>query len=166
VNDAYRLLPSADVIYFADAKWWEWHKHRPAYRYHPAERCTIYSTGNMVSDSNVHMLRNAGQSGISTNAGELCTGQNSGYQAVNLAVLAGASRIVLVGYDAQPAADGRKHFFGDHPDKTAAPYPQMLVHFRAAAPLIKALGVEVLNASPDSAIDCFRRVPLADAIHP
>jgi hypothetical protein len=118
----------------------------------------------LIDNPEVHMLQNAGHEGISTDPEAICTGQNSGYQAVNIAVLAGARRIVLVGYDAKQGKDGRKHFFGDHPDKTSAPYSQMLMYFKRAAPILRGMGVEVFNATIDTALDCFPRVPLLEAV--
>jgi hypothetical protein len=116
----------------------------------------------LIDDPDTHMLRNAGQRLMSLSPDSLHTGFNSGYQAMNIAVLAGAARIVLVGYDAKPGPDGRKHFFGDHPDKTSAPYAHMLIAFKEVAPWLKDRGIEVLNASPDSALTMFERVQLQD----
>lgn len=101
---------------------------------------------------------------MSDNPEALHTGYNSGYQAVNLAVLTGARRIVLAGYDAKPNSDGRRHFFGDHPDGTEAPYQHMISAFRNAVKWLDRAGVEVMNASPDSALVMFKKVGLQDVI--
>lgn len=116
----------------------------------------------MVVDPEIHMLRNENSRGLSTDPEFICTGSNSGYQAMNIALLAGAARIVLVGYDAKPGPGGRAHWFGAHPDKTEAPYDCMRDVFKQAAGIVRAwkAPVEILNASPGSAIDCFPRVDL------
>lgn len=113
-----------------------------------------------MDDPAIYMLRNGGRDGLSDKPDEICTGSNGGYQALNLAILSGAQCIVLLGYDAKPGAQGKKHWFGDHPDKTSAPYDDMARAFKAVAKQLAAAGVEVLNASPDSAIDCFERVTI------
>ena len=128
------------------------------------EKATIYSSGNLIAANDVHMLRNADKQGISTAQDAICTGFNSGYQIVNIASLAGATKIVLLGYDAKEGAKKRKHFFGDHPDNSAAPYEAMRRSFRLARPLLTALGVTVINATPGSALDAFDRMPLDEAI--
>lgn len=163
-NDAYLLAPFADVLYFADTKWWEWHRDKPSFKSFKGEKCTIFTTGQMVSDGGIAMLRNAGREGISEQADHLFTGGNSGHQQLNIAVLAGAKRIVLVGYDAKPGPGNRPHFFGEHPDRTVAPYAHMIESLKRVAPVLYVRGIEVLNASPDSAIECFRKVDLATVL--
>lgn len=75
---------------------------------------------------------------------------------------AGAARIVLVGYDMKPAADGRAHWFGDHPIKTdRAVFSAMLNNFATLPEPLKRLGVEVINCTPDSALKVFPTDDLA-----
>lgn len=152
------------MLYFADAKWWRWHRERDEFRAFAGEKCSIWSSGNEIDDPQVNILRNAGSEGLSDDAGALCTGSNSGYQAVNLAYLAGAARIVLVGYDAKPGPKGERHWFGDHPDRSSAPYAHMVKAFRELAGRLAAAGIEVINATPASAIECFRKEPLETAL--
>lgn len=84
--------------------------------------------------------------------------------AINLAVLAGARRVVLVGYDNRRAS-GKNHFFGEHPDSSIQPYEHWRKTYRSMLPGLEAAGVEVVNATPDSAITAFRRVRLEDVVH-
>lgn len=151
-------------MYFADGRWWQWHKDRPDYQAFSGQRCTIESTGMTAEDAGVHMLRNLGQDGLSTDPGGLRTGQHGGYQAINIAVLAGAARIVLLGYDGK-AAQGKSHWFGDHPVRNAhSDFVMYRKTLNALAPLVAAAGVDVINASPDSAVECFRKLPLEQAL--
>lgn len=90
-------------------------------------------------------------------------GGNSGYQAVNLAFLFGATRIVLLGFDMQ-RTDGKVHFFGIHPyHRTEADGPTASLladwanKFNDLAADLKAEGVEVINASRSTALRCFER---------
>lgn len=166
VNDAYTLAPHADVLYFADTRWWQWHRERPAFRDFKGVRVTVEQTGGMVEDEQVLMLRNLNNDGaqceLSTRSDGLATGMNSGYQAINLAYLTGAKRILLLGYDMQPV-DGRAHFFGDHPDRiqtSEATFTAFRVHYQRLARELKRRGVEVINCSPVSALKCFPYAPL------
>lgn len=88
-------------------------------------------------------------------------GMNSGFQAMDLAVLMGASRVILTGYDMGLAGRVR-HFFGDHPGlmNVNSPYHLFIRAFDAAAPHYAARGVEILNASRRSALTCFPMIPL------
>lgn len=164
VNDCYLLAPWAEVLYFADAKWWRWQRERAEFRAFAGQKCTIFATGNQIDDAKIHILRNAGPEGLSADPGALATGSTSGYQAVNIAVLAGPARVVLLGYDGRQGADGRRHWFGDHPDRTEPPYQNMIQRFRTMIGPLKALGVEILNATPGSAIDAFPRVDAASVL--
>ena len=84
-------------------------------------------------------------------------GGNSGFQAINLAYLWGAKRIVLLGFDGK-AVGGKDHWFGQHPQglTQVQPYSLWLDHFPQLAYDLKREGVEVINCSPDSAITCFK----------
>ena len=191
VNDSYLLAPWADIHYAADAKWHAWHTagvDKPAlglaaaevkarWQAFPGLRCTIawgdeYPHGvphEIDRDARVHILRPLHGSvhgvGLSRDAGALVTGRNSGFQALNLAVLAGARRILLLGFDGAPAADGSTHWHGGHKSPSG---PSIYKHFRAAMTAVEgdlaAIGVEVLNCSPGSAINSFPKVPLEEAL--
>jgi len=138
VNDAYLWAPWADVHYAADAKWHAWHSQgidkpaiglkadqvRQLWTSFAGEKCTIQNSGGEVADPAVHVMRNrAGPGlhsvGLSLDPAYLVTGHNSGFQLINLVVLAGAKRIILLGYDgAQNAKTGATHFHGSHPTPT------------------------------------------------
>lgn len=160
INDAYKLAPWADVLYAADQKWWNWHDGVPSFA---GEKYAIESS-DPVTWPGVCVLRNTGPLGLETEPWGLRAGHNSGYQAINLAVHLGAKRIVLLGYDMAPADDGRSHWFGEHPDRTVSPYPQMRAAFDTLVEPLQALGVEVFNCSRHTALLTFPCVPLDVAL--
>lgn len=165
VNDSYRLAPWAEICYFADDRWWRWHKDKEEFRQFAGVKVSIEPSGLLIDDPAVYMLHNCGTSGLSDRPNGLMTGQNSAHQALNLAVLTGAQRIILLGVDLQLGERGKEHWFGSHPIRTEpAHFSSMLNHFRKAAPLLQTLGVEVWNCSPASAVDCFEKVPLHEAL--
>ena len=92
-------------------------------------------------------------------------GQNSGYQAIGLAYHLGASRILLLGYDMQ-FTDGRSHWHGDHPRGmgNANSVDKWARHFPAMAADLSAEGIEVLNCSRQTALTCFQRATIEDAL--
>ena len=176
VNDAYLLAPWADVLYFADAHWWAWQTQgRPKialnlagedvakrFREFRGERCSISNARLNIKDEAVHILKNAvgnGHSfGLSRERTAIVTGRNSGFQALNIAILAGAARVLLLGYDGRAGVDGRSHWFGEHPTPTpAAIWGEIKKSFSEAERDIEALGVSVVNCSPGSAIASFPR---------
>jgi len=168
VNDAYRLAPFADICYFADSEWWGWHKDRPDFQAFVGQKCSISDSGGNIKDPAVHILRNAngrGHSfGLSLDPKQIVTGSNSGYQALNIAVLAGAKTILLLGFDAREPT-GKTHWFGDHPKREPiAAYAEYRKAFSAGERAILAAGVKVVNCSPGSAIDSFPKMDLEDAL--
>lgn len=93
-------------------------------------------------------------------------GGNSGFHALNLAVQFGVKRIILVGYDMH--LDAGLHWHGRHPQGLNNPTTGNVARWRncidAAAPVMREIGVEVLNASPISALKNYEKVDFASAI--
>lgn len=111
------------------------------------------------------VLRNTGNTGIEAHPSGLRTGRNSGAAAINLAVHFGAARILLLGYDMGHRPGQVSHFFGEHPERlrggSAGTYVPM---FTFLVEPLKALGIEILNCSRQTALECFPRVALHDAL--
>lgn len=165
VNDAYRLCPWADILYFCDDQWWRWHKDRPEYRSFAGLKVTLENT-HIVDDANVRRVRNMGRDGFNAEPDGVKTGGNSGFQAVHVAAHLGAARILLLGYDMKSAPDGRTHWFGEHPKPTVPGVfaSVMLKLFPTIAPELKRRGIEVINVTPGSALECFAKMSLEEAL--
>jgi len=160
VNDCYQLAPWSDYHYFCDKKWWQWHKDREDYKSFAGTRITQ----DDVDEPGVIKVNGTHKPGLSESPDIIHYGQNSGFQAMNIAFLLGAKRILLLGYDMKFAKSGAAHWFGDHPDKVRSSYPSWVSNFSIAQDQFKKLGVEVINCSPDSALICFPTMSLASAL--
>lgn len=176
VNDAYRLLPFAEVLYACDASWWRVHQGCPGFA---GERWS--SHGNAVHDNKietaerygVNLVRGRQEIGFCLDPRAIHCGSNSGFQGINLAIhmLGGIGRIALVGFDMR-AVGGRRHFFGNHPlPLHKAKTPDQIVRYFAAflremsfAAKHLPEGLEIVNCTPGSAIECFPRMDLRDAL--
>lgn len=90
---------------------------------------------------------------------------NSGAAAVSLAASRGAKRIVLLGYDCQKT-DGKAHWHGDHPKGlgNAGSIDKWAKSFGDLAEALKKRGVEAVNASRATALECFPRLTLEEAL--
>jgi hypothetical protein len=158
INDAYQLAPFADVLYSSDRHWWPHHKGVPSFT------GMKYGIGSAIGKANpffhhpeITVLRNDGYTGLSTDPSGLRNGKNSGYAAINLAVLFGAARIILLGYNLS-YLNGLSHFFGNHPpnmQNTAALYPSFRRAFATLVEPLAELGVEVINCTPHTSLDAF-----------
>lgn len=98
--------------------------------------------------------------------GTLGWGGNSGFHALNLAVQFGVKRIALVGFDMR--CDKGLHWHGSHEKGLNNPTPGNVERWRrvtdAAAPVLAALGVSVINCSPISALTAYPKMSLSEAM--
>jgi hypothetical protein len=150
VNDTYKRIPFSDVMYACDGKWWRM-KYEVEFS---GEKWTQDLASKRAYGLNWVLGRNKPGLGLEC----VHFGGNSGYQAINLAFLWGASRIWLFGFDCKPV-DGKSHWFGNHPVglNQVQDFRYWLDSFETLAKDLKEHGVEVRNFSPDSALTCFKQ---------
>jgi hypothetical protein len=166
VQDSYKLMPWADALYGCDEKWWN--VHQTCNEFTGEKWSTHEPLGNdklAVADKfGVRLVEGIHCSEFSFDAGKIAYGANSGFQAVNLALLKGCRRIVLVGFDMRTVS-GKAHFFGDHPKGLHNPssFDDFARRFAAAAKVLPK-DVRIVNATPDSALTCFKMQPLEVAL--
>jgi hypothetical protein len=91
---------------------------------------------------------------------------NSGAQAINLAYLFGARRIVLLGFDMKLGPKGEKHHHPDHPAPLVQEqlFDEWIHKFEPLARDLAAAGVEVINCTPGSALPCFPMATLEETM--
>jgi hypothetical protein len=166
VQDAWRLLPWADALYGCDTKWWEHHAGVPDFA---GEKWSTTDDGTndkreAAKAYGLQLIAGKTGEGFSTDPRVLHYGSNSGFQAVNLAIVWGAARIILVGFDMR-VVGGKRHFFGDHPKplNNRADFVSFRRPFERAAKSLPP-GVEILNATAGSALTCFPMVSFEDAL--
>jgi hypothetical protein len=158
VNDAYRRLPFADVLYACDARWWGVHGHCAGFA---GEKWSSHSRDNQklkeADRYGLTLVTGCNRKGFSLDPDQIHYGGNSGFQAVNLAILFGAYRIVLIGCDMHGS-----HFFGPHPTplRNTSRFDQYIQKFGDAAKMLPS-HIKIVNATPDSALMCF---PFVDFI--
>lgn len=97
------------------------------------------------------------------------SGGNSGFQALNLALQWGAVRILLIGFDMTDAS-GSLHWYGHNNWRGAnnpnhSNFRRWIAAFNNAAKQCRELGVDVVNCSLHSALMCFPKMSLEEAIH-
>lgn len=166
VSDAYRVFPKADVVYSCDAVWWETNGPNGDFS---GERWTTHSLSpkndkrNLKDRDKFHIIEGRAGQGFSKNPHFVHYGNNSGFQAVNLGILFGAKKIILVGFDMR-TVDGKSHFFGNHktPLRDSHSFIVWIRDFATAAKI--APDVSIINATPGSALDCFSKMSLEEAL--
>lgn len=118
VNNAYKIVPWADILHFADCEWWRWNSADVLKNFNPRNHVVTTATSDTdhVKDSNIKRFwRDRIRF---TRDKDKLHGWDSGTQAVNLAYHLGAKRIVLFGFDMTPAADGKTQWHNDHKRST------------------------------------------------
>lgn len=159
VNDAYRMFDRVDILYGSDAAWWKY--NYDLIKDLECEKVCMQPT-NLEGISHVE---NGGRYGLSLKKGCLANGKNSSYAAMNLALQLGAERIVFVGLDLK-RVQGKNHFFGEHPEpiRRESNYNMFIESFLQVKPIIADLEVEVINCTPNSALGCFPKMGLEEAL--
>ena len=160
INESYRLGPFVNTWFFADGDIFKnhrediekWHgrivscskatKHHKKIEYY--QRCKkhmiCFEHGKLAFPSDM---------------------ANSGATAINLAIREGFDNIVLLGFDMK-TVKGKHHYhnyYKKQPRDDA--YSRFMLHFEAIA---KETDVTILNANPDSALNCFPKVELKDIL--
>jgi hypothetical protein len=160
------ICPWADMVYGCDAAWWRFRRGLPEFK-----GLKLCWAGNGSALPNILISPRGYRARYSRkNTAMICSSQpgivggggNSGFQALNLAAQFGATRIILIGFDMTDR--GGKHWYGrnhwpmsNNPDDSN--FRRWIAAFDKAAPVLAALGIQVFNASPNSALRCF---PFAD----
>jgi len=161
IKHAIAWAPWADAIYSCgqdSGQWWQ--RTGPSLVDYSGLRYTL----DPAAAPWAQVLKNTGFLGLESDPSGLRTGKNSGYQAINLAAHLGAARIVLLGYDMQPNAKDQDHFFGQHWHKSRVPFRAFVELFASLVAPLEALGIRILNASRATALTCFPRVTLQEAL--
>lgn len=140
VSDAYRLAPWAVALVSQDKAWWRVH-------------CPDF-TGRRFCGQPWPETEKVEFSGL------ISAGTNSALLAAHVAVeVFKASRLLLLGVDM-----GGTHFFGPHPAPLKNTTPQRFEQMKQQFSHWRPRGVEVWNCNPESALECFPKMTLEDAL--
>ena len=160
VNRSYERARWADILYGADVSWWRAAANAPGF--HGLKVCV-----EEIEFRDVLVLGYRDEAhGLSCDPDALHCGGNSGYQAVNLAVLLGASTVALLGYDMRFGPHGEKHWHPDHvgrnpEDKVLARWAR---EFETMLPDLERAGTKVVNCTATSAIECFSFADISEVL--
>lgn len=163
INTTFRRAPFADMVYACDGTYWR-AKALGAAQSHVQEAVAAFGTGkiwtqdvNAAKEFGLNLIRSEPGQGLSRKAGVINQGMNSGYQAINIAFLGGARRMLLLGFDCKGG-----HWHGDHPAPLSnrLPHKQWLDRFVRLARDLQSEGITVVNCSPGTALHTFPEQPL------
>lgn len=164
VNTSFRLAPWADVLYACDDAWWLHYFAEVARTFKGDE---LWTTAPRVRDQfKLHYIYGARGTGLSDDDTAIMSGSHSGFQAIGLANHFGCKRIMLLGYDLGRSG-GRVHWHEDHPRNKLGNGGRFHAWAKEMEPLavaLKARGVEVINCSRKTALTCYPRATIEEAL--
>ena len=162
VNNTCKRAPWADVHYFGD--------YMAVKHYLPVLKASCageFWSASMAAHERfkTHYVKGIPRPGFGERVVHL--NGNSGAQAINLAMVFGSRRVLLVGFDMKAGADGRAHWFGQHPPHLVQMqlYREWMHHLGKAVPDADKRGVAIINCTPGSALDVFRRGDLLEELN-
>ena len=157
VNNSYAKLQHPDVVYACDYLWWKLN-HMKAKQNIP--RRQLWTQDRAAAEQfQLSHIQWEGKDGLGKRG--LRVNGNSGAGAINLAYHFGARRILLIGMDMKPGANGEKHWHPDHPKPMVQgqQFEEWRLKMGVLAKDLAAEGVTVINCTPRSALTCF---PMGD----
>lgn len=165
VNSSCMLAPWASVLFFTDSSWYE--QRRDLVKNWPGIVVTMSRTAKIELPDKVKRVRGEGDPLLPIlafprrGAAFIWQGRSSGHTAISLAIAMGAARVIMLGYDMR-VVDGREHCHAEYSGKRdlgqyASDFVPAFSGWNRAA--LKS-GVQILNATPDSAVREFRMVTL------
>lgn len=148
------------MLYAADSRWWR------VYGAEAERNCAGELWTCAAKMVGLNQIEAVDEPGLCTRPGRIHTGLNSGYQAIGLAYMWGAARIVLLGYDMQRGPRGESHHHGDHEGGlpnlgTLDEWVRRMVQLGID---LRDRGIDVINATRSTAIKCFERMPIPQAL--
>ena len=166
INVAYTIGDWLDMVFFGDSGFFL--RHEKALYAWPNLKVSCApasSKHNWVK----FLDRNGNKPhGISDNPRKVSWNGNSGAAAISVAASAGAKRIFLLGFDMKLDEEGKnQHWHTLYKSKPtdpikpiSLPFHKHIVGFPAIAKDARAMGIEIINVSPNSAIKDFKKVSL------
>lgn len=167
INRAYEVLPMASLLWWSDARFWRHHQagitaHRASWK----ATCQIgYHDGNPLPTW-VTKYSFTGKDGFDPDPQCLRHGNNSAYAAMHLAAHLGARKLVLLGVDMRHGPAGETHFHDGHglPHQEQTLTQLMIPYFSTLAGPLAERGIEVINASPNSALTVWPRCSIDEGL--
>lgn len=173
VNAAYKLGDWIDMIVFGDKKWYLENQKELArfpnlkvscHGHIHTKKCQAEGIKYVAKDTSVVW-------GLSSRPGYIGWNGHSGALAINMAINAGARRVILLGYDMKLNESNKQHWHALYRsaertdfDPRRLPFERHMNSFPQIAIDAKRMGVEIINANPDSAIEEFKKIDIHELL--
>lgn len=160
INESIYCALYADLLFFRDITWYITNKEVV-----DAWTGVVVTTAkSQFYSSNVNIVKMQHCNDFLIGGDVIKYGRSAGHIALSLAISLGATRCVLLGYDCR-LVDGRSHFHNEPSNAIAITYSEyFLPAWSGWGEAARRAGVEVVNATPGSAIVDFPYRPLREVL--
>jgi len=181
INNAYQVAPFTDIQIACNDNWWEHYlANDPLLRKLKADCWTRYK--HIAEEHEINYIDSIVKEGLSRDPSMIHINKGSGPMAINFATLYGFKKILLIGHDMKFAKDysGREKKIGSTPRHYFGEYPKSMQHFPQSQNSVDKNGViiglidayekmvndlinmnvDVVNCTPNTALNCFRKSTL------
>lgn len=169
VNESAILLPRIDAIVSMDRMWTEhrWSQLQRLRREAWLRRSAIQNikpSELRIAASWLRIFECDHEANVPTDDPKRLNGTNSGACAINLAYRLRPRRVFLLGFDMSRSPDGQAYWYPSY--TWAKPqggtgnkrYAEWATQFEEIAAAFRAIGTQVFNVSPNSAIKSFTKI--------
>ena len=169
-NRAYERFPECQILVSTDNPFWKDSRSgiygdvvKQLFKEYSGAKIGLVSLSD--PEPGILYLRNAGKDGIPISfSSGVYHGNNSGYMAVQIALLLGCDPIYLLGFDMRFSDDGRSHFHGGHPRKTQVKdFSKMLPSFKKLSESVPLW--RIINLTEGSRMICFPMQKISEVLY-
>lgn len=161
INNSYLLGEWVDFVFFGDDSWYRDHRRRLALW--PGVKIGCAPGLKKIDDTGIKWIprHDKKREGLSRDPDKVVWNRHSGGSGINLAILLGARRIYLLGFDMTSSNIG-PHW---HPENAKSPpYYKHLQVYPDIAHDAREIGAEIFNVSPLTEIKEFPIITLEEAL--
>jgi len=171
-NDAYKLA-QWDCCYFKDSNWY----YQDAFKDHPElganqehlklfKGLKVTSAEGLVDEPDIKVLKRGRRNHLEQDREFITHCNNTGAEALALAIMFGSSLILLAGFDMRKV-NGKHNWHDNHERKMPESiYKDQFMHpFKTLAIGAKTHGVEIINCTIGSALGIFPIVPMEEVLN-
>ncbi len=158
-NDAYAFGQEVcDICIFGDSGWFELHKRALS-----SYKGAVFTTAPEIAKSTLPWLWHMNRMPVGLHHDALGWNKNTGSQAINLALILGASKIYLLGFDMHLSKDKQSNWHKNPfhtPTEQDEVYPKFINSFETFPRELagKFPGREIINITDGSSLDVFPKI--------
>jgi hypothetical protein len=172
INKSIFELPYASMLWWSDMRFYSMHKERIDGHRAPYKVTGITNLQTLKYPEKVYIYTFSGHGGYDERREHLKDGNNSGFASLSLAIKLGAKRIRLLGYDFKFDDSAHSHWHDGHYDERGQKIrhtpdtfsKRMLPYFATLKEKTDELGIDIINANPDSLLDVWPKRRIDDVV--